>query len=133
MVACAVSHKSALGIDSETMRHNHNPLLRHVFNETELERIKDGTQDFLDLWVKKEAVVKAIGCGVTGMKDIQVDRNTAHYQNQLWYLYQLALYDNDVSYLACNHPEANIKAQFYSFSDCLNHCTTKHVLSQRHG
>ena len=133
VVACAVSQKSALGIDSETMKHNHNPLLRHVFNETELEQIDDGTQNFLDLWVKKEAVAKAIGCGVAGMKHIQVDRQTAHYQNQLWYLHGLALDDNDVSYLACKQPDPDIKAQYYSFTDCLNHCTRQNEASQHHG
>ena len=133
VVACAVSQKSALGIDSETMEHNHNPLLRHVFNETELQQIDDGTQNFFNLWVKKEAVAKAIGCGVTGMKHIQVDQHTAHYQNQLWYLHQLALHDNDVSYLACKQPVPDVKAHHYSFSDCLNLCTIKNVLSQSHG
>ncbi|MEJ2181377.1 MAG: 4'-phosphopantetheinyl transferase superfamily protein [Gammaproteobacteria bacterium] len=133
VVACAVSQKSALGIDSETMKHNHKPLLRHVFNEPELHQIDDGTKNFFDLWVKKEAVAKAIGCGVTGMKHIQVNQHTAHYQNQLWYLHELDLQDKDVSYLACKQPDPDIKAQYHSFIDCLNHCTRKNELSHCHG
>jgi len=133
VVACAVSQKSPLGVDSETMNRNHSPLLRHVFNETELEQIDSGASDFLDLWVKKEAVAKAIGCGIAAMKHIQLDHHTARYQNELWHLHQLALEDNDVSYLACQQQDPEIKAFYYSFTDCLNHCTTGNVMSQRHG
>jgi len=133
VVACAVSHDSPLGIDSESRCRKHNPLLRHVFNEAELKQISTGSENFLDLWVKKEAVAKAAGCGVTGMKNIQLDQSTARYQSQLWHLHQLTLNDNDVSYLACKQQNPEIMIQPHSFAECLNDFSSEHILSQCHG
>ncbi len=133
LVACAVSQASPVGIDSETSNREHNTLLRHAFNDAELEQISDGSQSLLDLWVQKEAVVKATGGGITDLKYIQLDHCTALYQNQRWFLHRLPLDDNDISYLACKQQNPEIKIRYHSFSDCLSYCTTENTLSQCHG
>lgn len=133
LVACAVNQQSPLGIDSETMSRKHRVALRHAFNEGELEQLSNGSENFLDLWVKKEAVAKAAGYGIADLKHIQLDQHTARYQNQLWFLHHLRLDDNEVSYLACKQRNPVIKLQYHSFTDCLNHCLPEKALSQCHG
>lgn len=133
IVACAVSLRMALGIDSETEEKQNPKLLRHVFNDNELTQIKSGASSSLELWVKKEAVAKASGCGVMAMKAIALDQERASYNNQLWYLQRLALDVNDVSYLACQEQNPAISLHEHSFADCVDYCRTVHIQDQQYG
>ena len=133
IVACAVSLRMALGIDSETAEKRNPKLLRHVFNDNELTQIKSGASNSLELWVKKEAVAKASGCGVAAMKAIALDHECASYNNQSWYLRRLALDVNDVSYLACQKQNPVINLHEHSFADCVDYCRPIPVQDQQYG
>ena len=133
LVACAVSLEFPLGIDSETRNDNRSPQLKHVFNESELQEIAADARHFLNLWVKKEAVAKAVGCGITKMKHVQLNQDSALYQNQLWYLHPLELVDNDVSYLACKEQYPEIQVYYHSFADCVDYCAPNSTMNCCHG
>lgn len=71
-VLVAVAHQP-IGADIETMNRNtdHERVAEHYFTTTEVESIrhaKDGKRRFLELWTRKEAVLKA--CGVGLMDDL---------------------------------------------------------------
>ncbi|WP_455222362.1 4'-phosphopantetheinyl transferase family protein [Kaarinaea lacus] len=133
IVACAVSLDSPLGIDSESMETRNAGLLRHVFNEKELTLIQNNNRLYLDLWVKKEAVSKAAGDGLGAMKAIVLNQDHARYNEQQWYLHRLMLDRNDVSYLACQHPQPDIKCQKQAFDDCVAYCTDAQFQNRRYG
>lgn len=133
IVACAVSLRMALGIDSETAEKRNPKLLRHVFNDNELTQIKSGASNSLELWVKKEAVAKACGCGVVAMKTIALDQERASCNNQSWYLQRLALDVNDFSYLACQEQNPAISLHEYSFSDCVDYCRSAYIQDKLYG
>ena len=124
LVACAISQESPLGIDSETKNDDRSPQLQHAFNQIEQQKIAADSQLFLDMWVKKEAVVKAEGCGIAGMRSVRLNQAAARYFNQLWYLHRLTLDDNDVSYLASKQQDPEIKINYHTFADCVNYCMT---------
>lgn len=71
-VLVAVAH-APVGADIETMRRNtdHERVAGHYFTPPEVESIEhapDGKRRFLELWTRKEAVLKA--CGVGLMDDL---------------------------------------------------------------
>ena len=133
IAACAVSENTALGIDSETRQTQEPRTLRNAFRDDELKNIESGSSDFFDLWVKKESVAKAVGCGIRCMKQILLDGHTAYYQGQQWFLKPLALADSDVSYLAYRDKNPTIKVRYYSASDFQNANKSEYVLVQDHG
>ena len=68
-VAVAVSHKGPVGIDVECRRGVGEDLMRRVCSEDELSAVlasADSTMAFLQLWTRKEAVLKMRGTGIKG-------------------------------------------------------------------
>jgi phosphopantetheinyl transferase len=70
-VACAISNISKIGVDIETIRSHHwDAYCDNFFHEEEARWIQDGSiqeQDVrgLTCWCRKEALVKALGTGMT--------------------------------------------------------------------
>ena len=133
IVACAVSLDSSLGIDTETKGERSTTLLRQVFNAHELALIQSDSRHYLDLWVKKEAVVKASGDGVRAMKTVDLEQGHARYNQQQWYLHRLLLDANEISYLACQQAQPEIRIQNHSFADCVAYCAESQFRIQRYG
>lgn len=76
-VLVAFSHVVEIGADIETMQRtvDHDAVSEHYFTAEETEDIasaKDGKRRFLELWTRKEAVLKASGVGI--MDDLHVLR-----------------------------------------------------------
>lgn len=79
-IAIAVSNERPLGVDIETTtRHvNHVEVGAHYFTPAEIGSIEDapdGKRRFLELWTRKEAVLKASGVGI--MDDLHLLRVNA--------------------------------------------------------
>lgn len=80
-VAAAVSAASRVGIDVECRRRVDDSLIERVCTADEKESIRlsdDPTMTFLQLWTRKEAVLKQRGTGIQGfgsMVDALVDSN----------------------------------------------------------
>lgn len=68
-IAVAIADRS-VGIDVEAVRHAQDELIRRTMNEQELASIHSD-RDFTRLWTQKEAVVKAVGVGITSFEQLQ--------------------------------------------------------------
>ena len=79
-VILAIRPGIAIGADVETMRRttDHAMVSAHYFTPGEVEDIRaaaDGKRRFLELWTRKEAVLKACGVGIMeDLRSLRVDR-----------------------------------------------------------
>tara|TARA_R110002050_G_scaffold296272_1_gene456043 strand:- start:1209 stop:1913 length:705 start_codon:yes stop_codon:yes gene_type:complete len=94
MVVCVFS-KEQVGIDIEEIRKMNFEYFDSVFTKVELDEIKnsDGLK-FYELWTAKEAVVKAIGKGLSiSISNIKVTESYAIYNGIKWFKEKI-IYDN---------------------------------------
>lgn len=81
-VAIAITVEEELGVDIETMtrRVDHRSVSQHYFTEEEQAGIAAAADDkrrFLELWTRKEAVLKASGVGIMDdLRSLRVDQPT---------------------------------------------------------
>ena len=73
-VICVVSQRP-VGVDIESIRHYKEDLVRYTMNDAEIAQITHSphpSQAFIQLWTKKEALLKLTGEGIQGqnLKDI---------------------------------------------------------------
>jgi 4'-phosphopantetheinyl transferase len=77
-VAVVFSPQGPVGTDIESMhRSPTNPwaVAKKVFTEQERRELESGERDFLSLWTRKEAVLKAMGSGFTaGAGQLQTEQ-----------------------------------------------------------
>ena len=73
-IAVAVDDKP-IGIDIESIRHADEELIERTMNESERQLIAkanaNADRTFTRLWTQKEAVVKALGTGITSFEQLQ--------------------------------------------------------------
>ena len=72
-IAVAVDEKP-IGIDIEAIRRADKDLIERVMSTEERQAIQSD-RDFTRLWTQKEAVVKALGTGITSFEQLQGIRN----------------------------------------------------------
>lgn len=83
-VVLAVSAFTELGVDLETLARkvDHHAVGLHYFTKDEQEKIASSTDDkrmFLDLWTRKEAILKASGVGIMDdLRSLGVDGDVNH-------------------------------------------------------
>jgi len=78
-IAVAVADEE-IGIDIEAVRHADDTLIERTMNAAERELINGDARVFTRLWTQKEAVLKAIGTGISGFEQLQnvLAENTAY-------------------------------------------------------
>jgi 4'-phosphopantetheinyl transferase len=97
----AVVSKGRVGIDIEEMKPRTESLFSHVVTDEEWELQERSWDTFFRYWTAKEAVLKAIGIGVRGLKTCLVisvpDKNhlVLDYKGQLFLIEHL-WYDNHI-------------------------------------
>jgi phosphopantetheinyl transferase len=65
---------------------------------------------FIDLWTRKEAVIKASGIGLKGLSKVSTQTNlSAHDEQGDWYLHRLDLDDDYIAHVATDRATASIK------------------------
>jgi len=78
-VVCAIAKEEAIGIDIEVIRPIDIEHLRKPFTEKEWSLImnaSDASRQLLDLWTKKEAVLKLYGAGIGAVDKVDLESET---------------------------------------------------------
>ena len=110
IVACAISRQGRIGIDVERHRDVEPQRFKRYFSKDELEWMADDDKCFIELWTRKEAVIKASGIGLKGLsKVITQDNLTASDEQGEWYLHKLEL-DKDYSAHVAIDAEVSIQS-----------------------
>lgn len=92
LVACALSSNSRIGIDVERIRTMEPERLNQLlsFVDTDIKNLQ--TDEFFNIWTRKEAVIKADGRGgVWDIGQVQLNGDTAKLYDRIWRLEKIDL------------------------------------------
>lgn len=109
--------ETAVGLDIEKTLPIDVPMMADHFRPEETRYILASNKElerFYDIWVRKEAVLKAAGTGiVNGLKEICCLETEVYYNNSSWYLTRLQLGEGYTSYV-CS-AQSNLQPLIVSF------------------
>ena len=119
LVVLAYCHEGLVGIDVESRDAKLDiGAFSGCFCPEEQQMINGATdplEAFLNLWVKKEAVLKAHGNGiVSGLDQIDCRNDDVSYEHQLWRLARLCLNEKYICYLATDNKEITVNLECVS-------------------
>lgn len=110
LVACGICREGRIGIDVEHKRQLEPQRFKRYFTAEELNWMGHNADRFIDLWTRKEAVIKASGIGLKGLSKVSTQSNlSAHDELGDWYLHRLELDDDYLAHAATDMPTATIK------------------------
>jgi len=111
-VVCATTKVGQIGIDLEEIRAiNFQGLLKRFFSLQEQSLFRTRNQ-FFEAWTRKEAVLKAQGCGLrVDLKTIDVSQNPILLDQHYWF-YPIDLpFEGSVCHIATNFPNVTFSLQ----------------------
>lgn len=113
IVVCAITDKSALGIDIEKITTNAIEDFESQFSENEWEKIIKANHPkevFFDYWTQKEAVIKSHGHGLSiPLKSFEILENETIINDEKFYLKELKIDNEYKCYLSLNEDFNDIK------------------------
>jgi 4'-phosphopantetheinyl transferase len=113
IVVCAITKKSALGIDIEKITTNEIEDFESQFSQKEWEKIissENPKEAFFDYWAQKEAVIKSHGHGLTiPLKSFEILKNETIINDEKFYLRELKIDNEYKCYLSLNENFDDIK------------------------
>lgn len=117
MVVLGISD-SCIGVDIEQRRPLNYLQIINEFHPAEqefIQRAVDPQEAFYEIWVKKEALLKAIGTGIVyGLNTFNCTDWFVHSPDCRWYLHSLNLHPHYTAYWCAAHTERNyIQSRFY--------------------
>ncbi|MGI8582952.1 MAG: 4'-phosphopantetheinyl transferase family protein [Chitinophagaceae bacterium] len=114
-IICAISTTNKIGIDVEQVQNISLNDFKENFSQKEWKNILKADniiQSFFIYWTRKEAFLKAIGMGLNvPLKNVDTTDNEITWDNKKWFLHEIKLDNDYVSYISCDAvlPEMVIK------------------------
>lgn len=115
-LVCAITEYGKIGIDLEELREiNFQSLSKRFFHKNE-QLFINTKRNFFKVWTRKEALLKAHGCGLrVELKQLDTTQNPIELDQNYW-LYPIDLPSkNNVCHLATSFPNATISLQGFEF------------------
>ncbi|GGE47188.1 4'-phosphopantetheinyl transferase [Pedobacter psychrotolerans] len=121
VVVFAYTTGEAVGIDIEQKADVSYQDILNNFHPEEKQYINSSSDPkncFYNLWVKKEALLKAIGIGVVnGLNDFTCINNSLSHQQRTWYLKELQIHPEYSCYLCLLDLEQDIMIREFKLSN----------------
>ena len=112
-VVCAISKTNIVGVDIEEMINIPIVDFEYLFAKEEWNEVliaENKWEAFYILWAKKEAFLKAVGCGLSEpLNAVIIKNNAINWQNKEWYLMDIQLGDAYKCYICCDFSNPSIK------------------------
>ncbi|WP_340202407.1 4'-phosphopantetheinyl transferase family protein [Ascidiimonas sp. W6] len=119
-VVLGVSEIGDIGIDIETIKELEDKDIISYFHPIEqqyIENSRDFVYSFYHIWVRKEALLKAIGIGlIDGLQSSNCTMNPTYYKDIIWHFKELEISKKHVCYVATKIPEDKLKIRYYNLS-----------------
>ena len=108
LTVLALGLRCRVGVDVEPLATAFPPAMyARLFSAAELAA---PLVDPVQLWARKEAVLKAVGCGVTeDMWRLDVLEGAVHWDGTLWHLHRVEAGPEHSCWLACDRPGAGLR------------------------
>jgi 4'-phosphopantetheinyl transferase len=107
-----------VGVDIEKVESIDYMPLADYFHASEKKYIESATDkmtSFYTIWVKKEAMLKAIGSGiVSGLQEFSCVDEYVFYNNQLWFFHRVEINPNYVCYYCDKQPHATCEVNRFN-------------------
>ena len=119
IVLCACSATCNLGVDLETLDNKDNLHYEDYLTPKEITTLRfanDPNIVFKQMWVRKEAVLKADGIGLLHpLNELDITHNTTQLNNNTYYLHNINIATGYVTALATTQPQCEVKVKEVSF------------------
>jgi 4'-phosphopantetheinyl transferase len=119
IVLCACSATGNVGVDVEAVENSNSLDYEDYLTPAEITTLSvayDPNKVFKQMWVRKEAVLKADGIGLLHpLSELDVTLNTAKLLNTTYYLHNVAIEKGYVAALATTQPHCIVTVKEVSF------------------
>ncbi|MDR2008921.1 MAG: 4'-phosphopantetheinyl transferase superfamily protein [Bacteroidales bacterium] len=120
-VVCALSSNN-IGVDIEKIQNRQIEHLIYFMSKNDWNSInnyRNKLLQFYDIWVKKEAIVKLLGENLLIFNKIDIFKDVATYEKELFFLKKFLIHDNYICYLASDSPFA-LNTKIEKHVSCIN-------------